>query len=557
MSMKRGLMGLGVLLGTVVAGCQLVIDLRDYVVVEGQGGGDIGGTGGTGGTGGAGGIGGTGGSICTPEEQKECYTGLVGTLGVGNCKAGTMTCNGEGTSFGPCEGEVKPGPEQPDAMGDEACDGYAPGEPVWWRTFGNEQDQWPDAIAADNDGNVYVCGTFEGTLQFDDNAPLVSQGQTDIFLLKLDTEGNALWSKRFGNGQPQSGCKLSVGSDGSLFVGGQWTGVMFFGGQLLQACPQGAMVAHFDSLGNHVWSKVIGDWPDCLDGLGGLVAHTSGDLFVLGSFEGVVYLDDKTLMSTTGRDVALLRLRQEDGAFLLAHHLPDSGGQSDGDDFGTAIAATAAGDVAIAGTFQGSLLVGGQTMVSNVASNAHFVALLHADGVPVWAQGVSSASDTIVTPIGLASDPVGNLLLLAQLGGLASDARLLRLASMDGSPSELLSLFPYGSPPSLAVDSSGAALLAVSTDSYVNMTGTLIGPTAGGGGFTNVVAGKLTDADGSWSRGFGGALEPADLQDHPAAGAGPGGSMFVGASFNQRIVFGASAIVSKGGKDIAVARLAP
>jgi hypothetical protein len=33
--------------------------------------------------------------------------------------------------------------------------------------------------------------------------------------------------------------------------------------------------------------------------------------------------------------------------------------------------------------------------------------------------------------------------------------------------------------------------------------------------------------------------------------------MFVGASFNQRIVFGASAIVSKGGKDIAVARLAP
>ena len=48
---------------------------------------------------------------CTPGAQEACYSGPVGTEGVGPCKAGTHTCNSQGTGFGPCEGEVLPGVE--------------------------------------------------------------------------------------------------------------------------------------------------------------------------------------------------------------------------------------------------------------------------------------------------------------------------------------------------------------------------------------------------------------------------------------------------------------
>lgn len=54
---------------------------------------------------------GMGGStmVCTPlTEKKPCYTGALGTQDKGVCKAGQMTCNAEGTSFGPCFDEVTP-----------------------------------------------------------------------------------------------------------------------------------------------------------------------------------------------------------------------------------------------------------------------------------------------------------------------------------------------------------------------------------------------------------------------------------------------------------------
>lgn len=132
-------------------------------------------------------------------------------------------CNDQGTGYGECVGQVVPGAEVPEVIGDEACDGYASGEPMWWRTFGDEKDQWPDSIGADKDGNTYVCGTFGGTLKFDDNAPLVNQGQHNIFLVKLDKDGKAVWSKRFGDNTEQLGCKLAVDGEGNVLVAGAWT----------------------------------------------------------------------------------------------------------------------------------------------------------------------------------------------------------------------------------------------------------------------------------------------------------------------------------------------
>lgn len=48
------------------------------------------------------------GCICTPEDETACYTGATGTEGVGECKAGTRTCNTYGTAWSSCEDEVTP-----------------------------------------------------------------------------------------------------------------------------------------------------------------------------------------------------------------------------------------------------------------------------------------------------------------------------------------------------------------------------------------------------------------------------------------------------------------
>lgn len=62
--------------------------------------------------------------ICSPLAMEPCYTGPVGTEGVGICVGGQKTCNIDGLGYGPCVGEQLPGVENCEAgMVDEDCDG--------------------------------------------------------------------------------------------------------------------------------------------------------------------------------------------------------------------------------------------------------------------------------------------------------------------------------------------------------------------------------------------------------------------------------------------------
>ena len=63
------------------------------------------------------------GCVCAPGSTATCYTGPVGTLGVGVCQAGTKTCNSMGTDYGPCTGEVVPTAETCNTPADDDCDG--------------------------------------------------------------------------------------------------------------------------------------------------------------------------------------------------------------------------------------------------------------------------------------------------------------------------------------------------------------------------------------------------------------------------------------------------
>ncbi len=63
------------------------------------------------------------GCVCTPNAMTPCYTGPVGTLGLGICKGGLATCNAQGTVLGACIGQITPAPETCNTSGDDDCDG--------------------------------------------------------------------------------------------------------------------------------------------------------------------------------------------------------------------------------------------------------------------------------------------------------------------------------------------------------------------------------------------------------------------------------------------------
>ncbi|MFO0612711.1 MAG: hypothetical protein U0414_09000 [Polyangiaceae bacterium] len=97
--------------------------------------------------------------------------------------------------------------------------------------------------------NVFVTGSFAGTLSFDNQAPQASKGGTDMFVALLDANsGGHLASRTFGAGLDDHGAALGL-SPGSLTVAGSFTGDVDFDGTKLTSMGAGdAVVVHFAGL---------------------------------------------------------------------------------------------------------------------------------------------------------------------------------------------------------------------------------------------------------------------------------------------------------------------
>ncbi|WP_437503079.1 hypothetical protein [Sorangium sp. So ce1099] len=214
---------------------------------------------------------------------------------MGLCTSGVQTCLPDGSGYGPCTGEVTPSVEDCATDADEDCDGMGQCAPPLWSTgLGGAGDQAAHDVATDAAGNLYVTGWFEGTVDFG-AGPLVSAGYRDVFVLKLDPAGHALWSRRFGSSPDwESGTQIALDASGNILVGGSYSGAPFegpppvdFGGGPLPwgyDFSSGAVfLVKLDPDGNHLWSH----------------GHTTG------SFAGPVGLRD-IAADAAGNSVALL-----------------------------------------------------------------------------------------------------------------------------------------------------------------------------------------------------------------------------------------------------------
>lgn len=136
------------------------------------------------------------------------------------------------------------------------------GSVVWAKAFDGASVFDDQTVTVDAQGNVILCGGFYGTTDFG-GGPLSSAnaGDEDMYLVKLDPNGNHLWSKRYGDAspQPRGVPHLATDSAGNVLLGATYAGTVDLGGGPLTALGQDILVAKLDPNGNHVWSKRYGD----------------------------------------------------------------------------------------------------------------------------------------------------------------------------------------------------------------------------------------------------------------------------------------------------------
>ena len=273
------------------------------------------------------------------------------------------------------------------------------GSHLWSRRFGDQESQLAIGVAVDQLGNIVFTGWLAGAADFGGGV-LTSAGSNDIFLAKFDTDGNHLWSKRFGDAQGQESIGLAFDSSGNVLVTGNFRGTVDFGGGPLTAAgSDDIFLAKLDPNGNHLWSKRFGDAED-QEGTG-LAVDTSGNVLVTGEFRGTVDFGGGILTSVGLDDIFVAKL-DANGNHLWSKRFGDVNR-----DEGVALITDQTDNVLLTGQFRGTSDFGGGVLTSAGSSDI-FLAKFDSDGNHVWSKrfgdvdsqrGNSVAVDSLGRPV--------------------------------------------------------------------------------------------------------------------------------------------------------------
>jgi FG-GAP-like repeat/Beta-propeller repeat len=286
---------------------------------------------------------------------------------------------------------------------------------VWAKRLGGENDDNVAELAVDSIGNVYATGNFAGTVDFDPGIGvnnLTTIGRfADLFISKLDRNGNFVWAKSLGGSAGIGSPGLAVDGSGNVYTSGYFQETVDFdpGTGVHNLISNGAtsslFISKLDRNGNFVWAKSLSGTGDI--GANGLGLDSSGNIYVTGGFVGTIYFAPGagvySLASAGGIDIFISKL-DSSGNFIWTKNMGGTG-----DDSASRLAVDNSG-IYTAGVFFGTADFDPGAGVYNLSSAGRydiFINRLDSSGKFVWAKSLGGENDDRVT--GLAVDSSGNV----------------------------------------------------------------------------------------------------------------------------------------------------
>ena len=167
------------------------------------------------------------------------------------------------------------------------------GDLLWAVKFGGYGVDGGVAIKTDATGNVYTVGNFERTTDFDPGIGvynIVSGGEQDIFISKLDGSGNFIWARGFGGYRYDYGNAIALDETGNVYITGSFVDNVDFdpgpGNFAMYSSFNGAYVSKLDASGNFVWAKIVGGYTG-----NGISVDNDANVYTTGNFTGIVDFD--------------------------------------------------------------------------------------------------------------------------------------------------------------------------------------------------------------------------------------------------------------------------
>jgi hypothetical protein len=488
---------------------------------------------------------------------------------VGPCKAGTQTCNAQGTAYSACTGEVVPAAEACGDLVDNDCDGAVNEAGVGCVCV-------PGATASCYSGpggteGVGQCKAGMKTCNAEGTAfgpcagevvPAAESCQTledeNCSGPMLEGCGEHVWSKLFGDAQAQTGRGIAVDAAGNVLLTGEIAGTADFGGgPLTSAGNDDIFVAKLSAAGDHIWSKRFGNNSNRQGGTD-IAVDAAGNVLFTGALSGAIDFGGGPLQSAGSDDIFIAKLSPAgDHVWSKAFGTPamfESGRMVDVD---------AAGNVVLGAYIDGPVDFGG----GSISTPGLVVVKFDADGNHLWSKAIpmnnSPYEDEVVV------DSAGNVFITGQFSATI-DHGGGPVTSMGSTDVFVTKLSPGGNHifTKRFGSASGEGALSMVVDAAGNMllTGYLYGsgvvgsidfgggPLTGGVNNLDVFLVKLDAAGGHiFSKLFGG-MEP-ELSERVAVD--DAGNVFLAGIFDGTIDFGLGPMTAMGTGSIYLAKWSP
>lgn len=179
----------------------------------------------------------------------------------------------------------------------------ASGNKLWEKAFGGNNQDELFIVRQTSDGGYILGGSSNSSLSGDKSQP--SQGDFDYWVVKLDASGVKLWDKTFGGSNKDELQALEQTSDGGFILGGISESSLSGDKSQSSQGDSDCWIIKLDSNGTKIWDKTYGGNSD--DGVND-IKEVSGGGYILGCFSGSGLSGDKSATSKGGSDYWILKL---------------------------------------------------------------------------------------------------------------------------------------------------------------------------------------------------------------------------------------------------------
>lgn len=255
------------------------------------------------------------------------------------------------------------------------------GNAIWAHRAGGDNSDWCWGLAIDNSGNVIITGAFfSTTITFGENT-FTNNGLSDMFMVKYDTNGNLLWAHTAGSNGVDQGMAAAFDAWGNAFFGGAYENTVNLGDYTLSASNgmSNGLVVKCNTNGTIAWAAGFGG--EGVDAVSDLTTDLSGNVYACGTYAYDDFSFGGSLFDWVGLNDAFVLQLMGNGAPGWCKSFG-----SDDNELPQGITRNVANEIIVCGEFYGTTVNIGGTVLSNSGIADGFMVKYNNNGNQQWAK---------------------------------------------------------------------------------------------------------------------------------------------------------------------------